>query len=277
LVIEDIRGELSQLFGKEVSRDIIGQLRALHFIAAGPRSPQPGARYTYVTTKQFLSHFDFDTLRDLPDMEQLEEAGLLSKQKLLAGALPGDLSETPDLINIEERQGGLGGGGTAPRTLLRRFVNSMTAFVDACPLAAPSEAMDMLGLSRALLTFLIALITSQFVGLAWAESATDRPFFVRWALSGNNQSILSVHSADAQTGWAVGTGGTILATRDGGTSWEPQKSETEHNLFGVHFVDAHTGWAVGTGGTILATRDGGIQMPHMISRIKIGQLDRMYL
>jgi segregation and condensation protein B len=99
------RGELSQLFGKEVSRDIIGQLRALHFIAAGPRSPRPGAPYTYVTTKQFLSHFGFDTLRDLPDMEQLEEAGLLSKQKLLAGALPGDPSETHDLINMEERGG----------------------------------------------------------------------------------------------------------------------------------------------------------------------------
>jgi segregation and condensation protein B len=52
-----------------------------------------------------LSHFGFETLRDLPDMEQLEEAGLLSKQKLLAGALPGDLSESPDLINIEDRAG----------------------------------------------------------------------------------------------------------------------------------------------------------------------------
>ena len=48
------RGELSQLFGKQVSRDIIGQLRALNFIAAGPRSPQPDTPYTYVTTKQFL-------------------------------------------------------------------------------------------------------------------------------------------------------------------------------------------------------------------------------
>ena len=36
-------------------------------------------------------------------MEQLEEAGLLSKQKLLGGALPGDLSETHDLINREEQ------------------------------------------------------------------------------------------------------------------------------------------------------------------------------
>lgn len=34
----------------------------------------------------------------------------------------------------------------------------------------------MLGLSRALLTFLIALVASQFVGLAWVEAAADRPF-----------------------------------------------------------------------------------------------------
>jgi segregation and condensation protein B len=96
------RGELSQLFGKEVSRDVIGQLRGLHFIAAGPRSPQPGAPYTYVTTKQFLSHFGFDTLRDLPDMEALEEAGLLSKQRLLAGeALVGE-SSSLDLMNVDE-------------------------------------------------------------------------------------------------------------------------------------------------------------------------------
>jgi chromosome segregation and condensation protein ScpB len=96
------RGELSQLFGKEVNRDVVAQLRALHFIAADPRSPQPGAPYTYVATKQFLSHFGFDTLRDLPDIKQLEEAGLLSKQKLLAGeALAGE-SSSLDLMNIDE-------------------------------------------------------------------------------------------------------------------------------------------------------------------------------
>ncbi|MDQ0348683.1 4-hydroxybenzoate polyprenyltransferase [Ancylobacter vacuolatus] len=58
------------------------------FIATGPRSPQPGAPYTYVTTREFLSHFGFDTLRDLPDMEALEDAGLLSKDRLLAGEFP---------------------------------------------------------------------------------------------------------------------------------------------------------------------------------------------
>ncbi len=85
------RGELGQFFGKEVSRDTIGRLRGLELIAAGPRSPQPGAPYTYVTTKGFLSHFGFDTLRDLPDMEALEDAGLLSKDRLLAGDFPRSL------------------------------------------------------------------------------------------------------------------------------------------------------------------------------------------
>jgi chromosome segregation and condensation protein ScpB len=82
------RGELSQFFGREISRDTIGHLRGLGFIAAGPRSPQPGAPYTYVTTREFLSHFGLNTLRDLPDMEALEDAGLLSKDRLLAGDIP---------------------------------------------------------------------------------------------------------------------------------------------------------------------------------------------
>jgi segregation and condensation protein B len=85
------RTELSSFFGKEVSRDTMGRLRGLGFIAAGPRSPQPGAPYTYVTTKGFLSHFGLETLRDLPDMEMLEEAGLLSKEKMLAGEFPDPL------------------------------------------------------------------------------------------------------------------------------------------------------------------------------------------
>ncbi|MET4236345.1 segregation and condensation protein B [Bradyrhizobium sp. i1.4.4] len=100
------RGELSQFFGKEVSRDLIAQLRGLGFIASGPRAPQPGAPYTYVTTKGFLSHFGFETLRDLPDMEMLEDAGFLSKDKLLArefpGPLPADDDDQDDDNNDEE-------------------------------------------------------------------------------------------------------------------------------------------------------------------------------
>ncbi|MCP3468692.1 SMC-Scp complex subunit ScpB [Bradyrhizobium sp. CCGUVB23] len=85
------RSELSAFFGKEVSRDTIARLRGLDFIARGPRSPQPGAPYTYVTTKGFLVQFGLETLRDLPNMEALEDAGLLSKDRMLAGELPDPL------------------------------------------------------------------------------------------------------------------------------------------------------------------------------------------
>lgn len=98
------RGELSSFFGKEVSRDLIGVLRAQELIASGPRSPQPGAPYTYVTTKAFLSQFGLDTLRQLPDFEALEDAGLLSKEKLLAGDIPvGLASREADGEEEEER------------------------------------------------------------------------------------------------------------------------------------------------------------------------------
>ena len=73
------RSELSKIFGKEVSRDTIASLRGAGFVSSGPRSPTPGAPYTYVTTKHFLSAFGMETLRDLPDMEALEDAGLLSR------------------------------------------------------------------------------------------------------------------------------------------------------------------------------------------------------
>ena len=77
------RGELSTTFGKDVSRDTIASLRDAGFLGSGPRSPTPGAPYTYVTTRHFLSVFGLETLRDLPDIERLEDAGLLSRQALV--------------------------------------------------------------------------------------------------------------------------------------------------------------------------------------------------
>ena len=49
--------------------------------------------------------------------------------------------------------------------------------------------------------------------------------------------------------------GTILATADGGETWEPRTSGTKERLYGVQFLaDGRAGWAVGGGGTILVSR-----------------------
>jgi chromosome segregation and condensation protein ScpB len=73
------RMQLSEFFAKPVNRDAIASLRNFGLVTQGPRLPTPGAPPTYVTTEQFLIHHGLDSLRDLPDFDRLEEAGLLGK------------------------------------------------------------------------------------------------------------------------------------------------------------------------------------------------------
>nr|WP_246807298.1 SMC-Scp complex subunit ScpB [Rhizobium leguminosarum] len=93
------RGGIAKITGKEVSRDTIAHLRSLDLVSSGPRSPQPGAPYTLVTTKTFLSHFGLESLRDLPEFEALEDAGLLSRDSLLHDDIP---------VALDERDGAIG-------------------------------------------------------------------------------------------------------------------------------------------------------------------------
>lgn len=70
------RDGLKDIFGKEISRDLIGRLAERDLIGTGPREPRRGAPYTFVTTETFLAAFGMEMLRDLPDPEQLDDAGL---------------------------------------------------------------------------------------------------------------------------------------------------------------------------------------------------------
>ncbi len=70
------RDGLKEIFGKEISRDLIGRLADRALIGTGPREPRRGAPYTFVTTETFLAAFGMESLRDLPDPEQLDDAGL---------------------------------------------------------------------------------------------------------------------------------------------------------------------------------------------------------
>jgi segregation and condensation protein B len=85
------REGLRDIFGKDINRDLIRRLNSMGLIGTGPRSPRRGAPYTFITTESFLETFGMDSLHDLPDYEQLEDAGMLGKM----GASPvhGDLDE----------------------------------------------------------------------------------------------------------------------------------------------------------------------------------------
>ncbi len=85
------RDGLKDIFGKEISRDLIGRLHARDLIGTGPRSPRRGAPYTFVTTEQFLVSFGLDSLHDLPDREMLLDAGLTAEHM---GSLGGGHADT---------------------------------------------------------------------------------------------------------------------------------------------------------------------------------------
>jgi segregation and condensation protein B len=77
------RIEIGDVIGKPISRDVIAALRRTGLVTIGPRSPKPGAPFTYVTTDAFLVQFGLNSLRGLPDIDKLEEAGLLGKAPVL--------------------------------------------------------------------------------------------------------------------------------------------------------------------------------------------------
>jgi chromosome segregation and condensation protein ScpB len=69
------RAGLSRLVGHDISRDILGRLKGLGVIAPGPRAPEPGAPIAWVTTARFLEMFSLGSLRELPDLDALQDAG----------------------------------------------------------------------------------------------------------------------------------------------------------------------------------------------------------
>lgn len=65
--------------------------------------------------------------------------------------------------------------------------------------------------------------------------------------------------ADKASGYAVGQGGLIFRTSDGGNTWSKQNSGTQADLYNVIAAGPDEAWAVGEDGTLLVTYDGGRQ------------------
>ena len=83
----------------------------------------------------------------------------------------------------------------------------------------------------------------------------------RASVSGSWQGdagLNSVSFADSLHGWAVGSGGTVLRTTDGGLTWTKLRSGVSGSLHGVRFVSPTRGWIVGDDAAILSTTTGGL-------------------
>lgn len=74
------RAEIEDVRGVAVSRGTLDILLDQGFIKPGRRKQIPGRPGTWVTTQAFLDHFDLESLKDLPNYQELKEAGFLNRQ-----------------------------------------------------------------------------------------------------------------------------------------------------------------------------------------------------
>ncbi len=70
-------------------------------------------------------------------------------------------------------------------------------------------------------------------------------------------AVLSMQAVDSLHVWMVGTGGTVVFTKDGGENWELYQSDTNDMMMSVSFVDKLNGWISALGGVVYRTSDGG--------------------
>ncbi|MDN4504218.1 YCF48-related protein [Alteromonadaceae bacterium BrNp21-10] len=92
-------------------------------------------------------------------------------------------------------------------------------------------------------------------------------------------TLTAVNFIDNDHGWVVGHDATILATVDGGQSWQIQQQlpELQKPLMAVRFFDLQHGIAVGSYGLFFRTRDGGLNWQKELHAEILLEDDQLYL
>jgi photosystem II stability/assembly factor-like uncharacterized protein len=70
-------------------------------------------------------------------------------------------------------------------------------------------------------------------------------------------ALRCIHFFDANTILAMGMGGTIIRSNDGGTNWTIMPSFTTRSLYSTYFMNANVGFITSTSGYLYKTTDGG--------------------
>lgn len=101
--------------------------------------------------------------------------------------------------------------------------------------------------------------TSQYKISARLGTACNESTGCAWESLNSNVIVTlpGIDFFDGSLGLAVGAGGTIIKTTDGGDTWTPKPSGVGTLLRDVKFVDANTAYACGINGIVIKTTDAG--------------------
>ncbi|EKF16980.1 SMC-Scp complex subunit ScpB [Nitratireductor pacificus] len=95
------RAEIEEIRGVETSKGTLDILLETGWVKMRGRRRTPGRPVTYGTSTEFLDHFGLEELRDLPGLEELKGAGLLSSRMPSNFAVPQPMSN-PDVLTEDE-------------------------------------------------------------------------------------------------------------------------------------------------------------------------------
>lgn len=100
------RAEIEEVRGVSISKGTIDVLMEAGWVRMRGRRRTPGRPVTYGTTDAFLDHFGLENLSDLPGLEDLKGAGLLSSRIPAGFQVPlpfdGTLTEDEDPLDPDD-------------------------------------------------------------------------------------------------------------------------------------------------------------------------------
>ena len=103
------RAEVEQVRGVATGKGTLDLLMEAGWVRMRGRRRTPGRPVTYGTTEAFLDHFGLEGLSDLPGLEELKGAGLLSNRLPPNMQIPlpfdGPLREDEDLLDPDDIEG----------------------------------------------------------------------------------------------------------------------------------------------------------------------------
>ncbi|MFE0014356.1 SMC-Scp complex subunit ScpB [Mesorhizobium sp. NPDC059054] len=96
------RAEIEDIRGVETSKGTLDTLLETEWIRMRGRRKTPGRPVTYGTTDKFLDHFALEEIRDLPGIEELKGAGLLSTRMPANFSVPQPPADPDELTEDED-------------------------------------------------------------------------------------------------------------------------------------------------------------------------------
>ena len=96
------RAEIESIRGVATSKGTLDILMEAGWVRPGKRRETPGRPLTWFTTDGFLDHFGLESLRDLPNLEDLKASGLLDARPVLTSIQGGIQGGAAEPVESEE-------------------------------------------------------------------------------------------------------------------------------------------------------------------------------